>query len=88
MEHTEDVELILNSLTKEKKELLDKVSEIDKVIKRIKYGNLTLRLSQVASNEAPNNTTDTNQQQSAFPMKADLKVQIIKVFDILGLQAS
>jgi len=45
MEYSQDVELILSSMNKDKRELLDKVAEIDKLIKRIKYGNLNLRLS-------------------------------------------
>jgi len=85
MEHTQDVELILSSLTKEKKELLDKVSEIDKVIKRIKYGNLNVRLSQGTKNNEKAINNDETQQEQAFPLKAELKVQIIKVFDILGV---
>src|SRR5579871_1282155 len=85
MEHTQDVELILNSLTKEKKELLDKVNEIDKVIKRIKFGNLNIRLSQGNDIAAPIAPHNEMQSQSTFPLKADLKVQIIKVFDILGV---
>ena len=45
MAHTQEVELILNSLNRDKRELLDKVAGIDKVIKRIKYGNLNIGLS-------------------------------------------
>ncbi len=85
MEYTQDVELILTSLAKEKKELLDKVSEIDKVIKKIKYGNLNLRLSQGTKIENDLIENDTKQQPQSFPMKADLKVQIIKIFDIIGV---
>jgi hypothetical protein len=33
MEYNTDTQLIINSLTKEKKELTDKIAEIDKVIK-------------------------------------------------------
>jgi len=46
MEQSPEILMVLNSLNKEKRELLDKVGEIDKVIKRIKYGNLKLGLSQ------------------------------------------
>jgi hypothetical protein len=85
MEYAQDVELILTSLTKEKRELLDKVSEIDKVIKRIKYGNLNLRLSKGNKADADSIDNDETQQPQSFPMKADLKVQAIKVFEILGV---
>jgi hypothetical protein len=82
MEHTQDLELILGSLNKDKRELLDKVAEIDKLIKRIKYGNINLKLNK------GNNVVDENvieSQQQVFPMKADLKVQVIKIMDIIGV---
>jgi hypothetical protein len=84
MEYPQDVELIITSLTKEKRELLDKVSEIDKAIKRIKYGNLNVRLSKGITNESNIAESETTQKQQAFPLKADLKVQVIKIFEILG----
>lgn len=84
MEYTQDIELIISSLTKDKRELLDKINEIDKVIKRIKYGNLNLGLNK--GNKAENTITDIEiiEQPQAFPMKADLKVQVIRIFDLLG----
>jgi hypothetical protein len=84
MEYSQDVELILNSLNKDKKELLDKVGEIDKLIKKIKYGNLNIGLNKVA--RIDNSITDVEviEQPQAFPLKADLKVQVIKIFDLLG----
>lgn len=87
MEYSNDIQLVLDSLTKDKRELLDKVNEIDKLIKKIKYGNLNLGLNKVVKNDAPNIDDDTTQQSQAFPLKAELKVQVIKVMDILG-QAS
>ncbi|UAY52706.1 hypothetical protein [Ferruginibacter albus] len=84
-QYTSEVELILSSLNRDKRDLLDKVAEIDKVIKRIKYGNLNLGLSKGKAIE--NNITDVEviEHPKAFPLKADLKVQAIKVFDLLGV---
>jgi hypothetical protein len=84
MEYNQDIELIISSLNKDKRELLDKVNDIDKLIKRIKYGNLNLGLNK--GNKIDNTITDIEviQPIRAFPKKADLKVQIIKIFDILG----
>jgi hypothetical protein len=84
MEYTNDVELILNSLNKDKRELLDKVNEIDKLIKRIKYGNLNLGLNKVKNIDSSITDIEIIEQPKGFPMKADLKVQVIKIFDILG----
>ena len=85
MEHTQEIELIINSLNKDKRELLDKVAEIDKVIKRIRYGNLNLGLYK--GKQIDNAITDVEviEQPKGFPMKADLKVQVIKIFDLLGI---
>ncbi|CAN5488691.1 hypothetical protein BH11BAC5_BH11BAC5_43090 [soil metagenome] len=85
MEYKAEIELVLNSLNKERKEYLDKVNEIDKLIKKIKYGNLNLGLTKVNMVEAPIDIEGIKQQPQAFPLKADLKVQAIKVLDLLGV---
>jgi hypothetical protein len=88
MEHTQDIEMILSSLNKDKRELLDKVNAIDKLIKRIKYGNLNLGLSKVK--QIDNGFTDVEvieqtPKPQAFPLKSDLKIQAIKIMDMLGV---
>lgn len=85
MEYTHDIQLVLNSLNKDKRELLDKVNDIDKLIKKIKYGNQTLGLTKGSKVDKYNDELDEPQAQQAFPIKADLKVQAIKVIDILGV---
>ncbi|MBL0181690.1 MAG: hypothetical protein IPP96_05065 [Chitinophagaceae bacterium] len=85
MTHKTEIELVLNSLNKDKRELLDKVNEIDKLIKKIKYGNLNLGLSKGTKDELLNDDIPQPQQPQAFPLKADLKVQAIKVMDLLGV---
>ncbi|MDR3711455.1 MAG: hypothetical protein P4L51_01465 [Puia sp.] len=84
MEYKPDVQLILNSLNKERKELSDKLSEIDKLIKRIKYGNVNLGLTKGNIPENDGEDNDSVSASRAFPLKADLKVQVIRVMDILG----
>jgi hypothetical protein len=88
MEYSSEIELVLNSLNKERQEYLDKANDIDKLIKKIKYGNLNLGLSK-GNKVEPANTDNLNnaetKQQSAFPLKADLKVQALKVMDLLGV---
>lgn len=83
MEYTQETQLILNSLGKDRKELADKLSEIDKLIKKIRYGNVNLG----ASKGMKENITDeigTTEEVKPFPLKADLKVQVIKILNILG----
>ena len=85
MEYTQDIQIVLASLNKEKKELTDKVNDIDKLIKRIKYGNLNLGLTKGKDNASTPNEQAESNEPKAFPLKADLKVQAIKVMDILGV---
>lgn len=85
MGQTQDIELIVSSLNKERNELLLKVAEIDKVIKRIKYGGINLGLSKGMTEETPIAATTQTQDTQAFPVKAELKVQAIKLMDILGV---
>lgn len=84
MQYTAEQELILSSLNKEKRELQEKLSALDKVIKRIKYGSLQLGANKVISDKVDSSLPLVSEQDSGFPLKADLKVQVIKIMDILG----
>jgi hypothetical protein len=85
MAYAQEIEMILDSLNRDKRELLDKIAGIDKVIKRIKYGNLNLGLSKEGKTYYDNNEDDKALPANAFPLKADLKVQAIKIFDTIGV---
>ncbi|HRH48929.1 MAG TPA: hypothetical protein PLP23_09260 [Panacibacter sp.] len=85
MEYNNDVQIIINSLTKEKKELTDRVNEIDKIIKRIRYGNMSFGGVKGKPVEQESDIIALSDTPQAFPLKADLKVQAIKVLDILGV---
>jgi hypothetical protein len=86
MEYTQDIQMVLDSLNKDKRELLTKVNDIDKLIKKIKYGNLNLGLSKGAKGSKlidEDIEEPVIQQSQGFPLKADLKVQVIKIMDLL-----
>lgn len=85
MEYTAEIQMVLNSLNKDKREMLDKVNEIDKLIKRIKYGNQTLGLSKGLPVESVAANDNESQRDTVFPLKSELKVQVIKIFDIVGV---
>lgn len=85
MEYSQDIQIVLDSLNKDKRELLDKINSIDKLIKKIKYGNLNLGLTKGAQQIAAIEEDLQPEQVKQFPLKADLKVQVIKVFDILAV---
>lgn len=84
MAQTNEIEMVLNSLNKQRNELLNEVAEIDKVIKKIKYGGLNLGLTKGNKIETPAVVVESHKEQ-AFPLKADLKVQALKVLDLLGV---
>lgn len=84
MEYTNETQLILNSLTKDRKQLAEKLSEIDKLIKKIKYGNVSLGASKGLRVQGAGNEDDFFEHDKPFPLKAELKVQVIKIMDILG----
>ena len=85
MDYTQDIQMVLDSLNKDKRELLNKVNDIDKLIKKIKYGNLNLGLTKGSKIIESAIVEDETIHQPVFPLKADLKVQVIKVFDLLGV---
>ena len=81
MEYTADTTLILNSLNKDRKELAEKLSAIDKLIKKIKYGSVNLG---AIKGTTDNEGVEVSEQIAPFPLKSDLKVQVIKIMDDLG----
>jgi hypothetical protein len=82
MEYNSETMLILESLSKDKRELLHKINEIDKVIKRIKYGSINLGGTK-RNNDKPD--IEQTEQPQPFPLKADLKIQVLKVLDLIGV---
>lgn len=84
MEYTADTQLILNSLNKDRKELADKLGAIDKLIKKIKYGSVNLGSNRTIKAATDNDSVEVSEHLSPFPLKAELKVQVIKIMDILG----
>ncbi len=84
MEYTNETELILSSLNKDRKQLAEKLSDIDKLIKKIKYGNVNLGANKGMRVQSAGNDVEILEPEKPFPMKADLKIQVIKIMDILG----
>jgi hypothetical protein len=81
---TKDTEVMLNALRKERDELHNRLLQLDRIIKRV-------RLGQYKNDEETgiSVTTETNPQinkasipLSEFPKNADIKVQILRVFDV------
>lgn len=85
MEQLQDVDIIISSLQKERNELSERMNSIDRLIKKIKYGSVNLALNKgqlIKANDADD--IEVIEQDKPFPIKSDLKVQVIKVLEILG----
>jgi uncharacterized protein YoxC len=79
-----DTEVILNALQKERDDLHEKIMQVDRIIKRVK----SLEYSTNIVNQ-PTAQISTEQSKPAieqpinlFPKSADIKVQILRIFDI------
>ncbi len=83
MDNTIAKELILNGLYRDRDELAAKLSDVDKLIKKIKTGNLAL-------NNTPNKQTVTADaveqpvKTLEFPYKSEFKFQLLALFDLIG----
>jgi hypothetical protein len=85
-----DTEIILLSLQKERDELHERILQVDRIIKRVKsidYGGenlVPLYEEQPAATPAPAELP----KPVAFPKTIDIKIQVLRVFDIVGCAAS
>ena len=73
-----DTDVLLNALRKEREQVHQKLMQIDRIIKQVKEGKHL-------ANTAPLETSKEGKQpvRIEFPQKADLKVQILRVFDLI-----
>lgn len=78
-----DTEVILNALQKERDELHDKIMQVDRIIKRVKSLEYNPDQQQPVK-ELSNDTAKPEQPLVLFPKHADIKVQVLRVFDIIG----
>lgn len=81
MEYSPEIELILKGLKRDRDELSAKLAEIDKVIKKVKTGNLDFNKNGSTNG---NGTEHIKQNTTVFPHNANLRVQILTVMDMLG----
>ena len=81
-----DREVILKSLTREREELHEQLMQMDRIIKRVKGSNysngeaapiLTAPVKQLAADNTPITL-------SATPQPVDIRIAILRVFDLLG----
>lgn len=79
---TTDTEVILNALQKERDELHDRIMQVDRIIKRVK----SLEYTQDKEVKEPQQLENKEPiaPLNLFPKTADIKVMIVRAFDMLG----
>ncbi|MBL7694955.1 MAG: hypothetical protein JNK91_08920 [Ferruginibacter sp.] len=84
-----DEDVMIRALRKERDVLHERLMQIDRIIKRVKAGDYVGFAPPKDRGAEGNNTTPAvlDFPNNEFPKQADVKIQVIKVFDALG-QAS
>lgn len=73
-----DSDVIISALRKEREQAHQRVLQLDRIIKQVKE-------NKYSGNAIPNDVSKDSKQpvRIEFPQKADLKVQILRVFDMI-----
>jgi len=84
IDNTQEKELILKGLYRDRDELSTKLSDIERLIKKIKSN--TFSLVQTPVIEDTNNEVITEPNTvNLFPFKAELKFQVLSIIDMIGI---
>src|SRR5664279_2173023 len=88
MEYTTETQLILNGLYRDRQELTKQLTDVERLIKKIKLGTFSFDTgnnNDVATPETDNSQTNkTESKPIDFPLRGELRVQVISVFDLIG----
>ena len=76
-----DAQVILHALQKERDELHEKILQIDRIMTRIRKIEYQ-PIEQITTIPQPSEIT--NDIKEEFPKTADIKIQVLRVFDIIG----
>ena len=83
-----DTEVILLALKKERDELHEKIMQVDRIISRVRSIDYNHDVLPVDS--TPERVEDSRNEQPkaiSFPKSADIKIQVLRIFDIVGKAA-
>lgn len=84
-----DTEVILNALQKERDELHDRIMQVDRIIKRVKSLEYSASdTSQDSVKQLPvEGSSESAKAFNIFPRIVDIKIQVLRVFDLIKLAA-
>ena len=89
MEYTTETQLILNGLYRDRAELTKQLTDVERLIKKIKLG--TFSFDSGNSNTSDSTDTDNTSKNKPdikpidFPLRGELRVQVISVVDSIGV---
>lgn len=83
MEQTHEIELILKGLCRDRDELTAKLTDVERLIKKIKAGNISLN-QQPTTAPIINELSQQPETTFLFPYKAEFKFQLISIIDMIG----
>lgn len=84
IQETQEKDLILKGLYRDRDELSGKLSEVEKLIKKIKSNSFSLTQTPVIE-DTNNQPLLTAPKPELFPFKAEMKFQILAVIDLIGI---
>jgi hypothetical protein len=80
-----DEEVMYGALSNERQQLHERILQLDRIMKRIKDGEYSPAVNVIAIDAANTPALPVvSDNAPIFPKHADIKVQIIRVFDLLG----
>lgn len=86
---TTDTEVILQALRKERNELHEKILQVDRIISRVRSIDYNPDIPMGETNQLKQPDAPITQDKAiAFPTTADIKIQALRIFDIVGKAAS
>lgn len=81
-----DIEIILKALQRERDDLHNQLMQVDRIIKRVKCG--TYSEDEMPEKPKQLQVAPIAQKPKTLTPSADIKVQILRVFDVLGIAAT
>ena len=77
--------MILNGLYRDRQELTKQLTDVERLIKKIKLGTFSLNGNENNDSVTVAPANNSNEpKQIEFPLRGELRVQVISVFDLIG----
>lgn len=84
-----DTDIILHALQRERDELHERIMQVDRIISRVRKIDYNHEAQIIPANEPARVEAgrDEPDKTLSFPKSADIKIQVLRIFDIVGMAA-